>query len=98
MRGRPLLLSPPFRFYAAPAQVLSQHAVPCGSMAGSGTDQGLTVTNQPRSFNKNATDLLPFWNPTVRPLPAEIEFDNAYALRDIAVKSYLSVRATSQRL
>ena len=87
MRGRPVLLSRPFRFYATPGQVLSRHAVSCGSMAGSGTDQGLTVTNQPRLSNNNSTDLLPFWNPTVRPLPADIGFDNAYALRDIAVKS-----------
>lgn len=88
MRGRTLFLSRPFRFYAAPGQNMSQHAVTSGSMAGSGTDQGLTVANQPRSSDNNyTTDLLPFRNPSVRPLPADIEFDNAYALRVIAVKS-----------
>ena len=91
MRGRTLLLRCPFCTYAAPRQILSQHALPSGSMVKSGTDQGLTVENQPRLFNGISKHLLSFQHPTVRPLPADIDFDNAYTLRDIAVKSWCTI-------
>lgn len=86
MRGRTLLLRCPFRFYAAHRPILSQYAVPSGGLAGSATDQGLTVDNQARLFNGKSTHLLSFRNATVRPLSADIDFDNAYTLRDIAIK------------
>ena len=56
MRSRTLLLSRPFRFYAARRQIPTQHAVPSGSMAGSGTDEGLTVDSQLRLLNKKLTE------------------------------------------
>lgn len=91
MRGRTLLLRRPFCTYGAPGQVLSQHALPSGSMDKSGTNQRLTVDNQRRLFNGMSTHLLCFQHPTVRPLPADIDFDNAYTLRDIAVKSWCTI-------
>lgn len=56
MRSRTLLLSRPFRFYGARRQTSSQHAVPSGSMAGSRTDEGLTVAAQLRLFNEKSTE------------------------------------------
>ena len=56
MRSGTLLLSRPFRFSAAHRQIPTQHAVPSGSIPGSGTDEGLTVDSQLHLFNEKSTE------------------------------------------
>ena len=70
MRSKILLLFRLFRFYVARRQIPTQHAVPSGSMAGSGTDEGLTVDSQLRLFNEKSTEPChPFGNPPYAPFP-----------------------------
>ncbi len=70
MRSRTLLLSRTFRFYAARRQIPTQHAVPSGSMAGSGTEEGLIVDSQLRLFNEKSTETChPFGILPYDPLP-----------------------------
>lgn len=44
------------RFYTPRHQIPTQHAVPLGSMAGSGTDEGLTLDSQLQSFHEKSIE------------------------------------------
>ena len=56
------------------------------SMAGSGTEEGLTINTQLRLFHEANRDLPSIRNSTVRPFSADIGSDNTYTLTDFTMQ------------